>query len=194
MKNLIHRKESLVLTAIEIINELSIQGLSTREIAKRQGITDGAMFKHFNNKKELMIAILDYYSQYDQDIIESIRIKKFSPKDAIKYFVKSYVEYYENYSAITAITLSYDVLASDPNLAKKIKDIFYIRREFLIENIEEAKKLEIIRRDIDSENFADIIVGTTRNTVLRWRFSDYSFSIKKEVLETLDIILDAFNK
>ena len=41
------------------------------------------------------MAILDYFSQYDQAIIESLGLKEFKPIEAITYFVEAYVTYYE---------------------------------------------------------------------------------------------------
>ena len=48
--NILHRKEQLILTAIEIIDEIGIQRLTTREIAKRQQISEATIFRHFKIK------------------------------------------------------------------------------------------------------------------------------------------------
>lgn len=193
MESLLHRKERLILTAIEIINDSGLQGLSTSEIAKREGLTTGAMFKHFKTKKELMLEILNYYSQYDRDIFESIKIKDLSPEKAIWYFAKAYVEYYENYPAITAIIQSYDELARDSQLVEKIKYIFDIRNEFLMKLIDKAIMAGDLVSDIDSKALANIIIGSFRNLCLKWRLHNFSFSLKEEMLKTLEMILKAFS-
>ncbi|MDP4091416.1 MAG: TetR/AcrR family transcriptional regulator, partial [Bacillota bacterium] len=48
----IKRKERVTLTAIDILNELGFQGLSTKEICKRQEISEGTRYEHFKNKNE----------------------------------------------------------------------------------------------------------------------------------------------
>ena len=78
--NILHRKILLIITTIDIIDELGIQGLSTREIAKRQGVSEATIFRHYKNKNELLLAVLDYFSQFDEDIFQSTRIKRIGTK------------------------------------------------------------------------------------------------------------------
>jgi AcrR family transcriptional regulator len=55
--SLLHRRERIILTAIDIINELGIQGLSIREVAKREAIATSSIFSHFKSKNELILAV-----------------------------------------------------------------------------------------------------------------------------------------
>lgn len=66
MKNkLIHRSLSIIPSTI-VIDESGINGVSTREIAKRVGISEPAIFRHFKTKTDLLV--LDYFGHYDSDI------------------------------------------------------------------------------------------------------------------------------
>ncbi|MDF2592112.1 MAG: transcriptional regulator TetR family [Clostridia bacterium] len=189
---LLHRKDSLILTTVDVMNELGIQGLSTREIAKRQGVSEATLFRHFKSKNELLIAVLDYYSQFDSDIAKSTEMKQLSAREAIEFWINSYVEYFENYPAITAINQAYDVLASDEALAVKIKEIFNYRRNMLKTLIDRAKQAGEIKHEIESENLTDIILGHKNYNCLKWRLDNFSFSLKNTTMLTLKMILDAF--
>jgi Transcriptional regulator len=188
---LIHRKDRLVITAVDILDELGIQGLSTREIARREGVSEATLFRHFQNKNDLLAAVLDFFSQFDYDIFQSIQIKQFSPCEAIFYVVNSVTEYYENYPAITSILQSFDVLSNVPELAEKIKSIFEKRIDALKKLIDEAINIGEIRCAIDSENLACIISGFCREICLKWRLEKYEFSLKEKTLSTLEMFLDA---
>lgn len=190
--SIIHRKDSLILTAIEVLNELGIQGLSTREIAKQQGVSEATLFRHYKTKDDLLLAMLDYDSKYDLDIITSARMKKLNSRAAITYFVSSFAEYYENYPAITAISQAYDVLASKPLLADKIKKSYFTRINFLQEIILQAQKVGEINKSTDSEKLSYLIWGSFMSICLKWRFNQYSFSLKEYTLSTLNMTLDAF--
>jgi len=193
MENFIlHRKDSLILTAIEVLDELGIQGLSTREIARRQGVSEATLFRHYKTKNDLLLAVLDYESKYDSDIIASVRIKKLSLRDSITYFINSFAEYYQNYPAVTAISQVYDVLAKEPLLAGKIKNSFSARIGFLQELISEAHKKGEINNNIDGEKLSFLIWGSFRAICLNWRFLKYSFSLKEYTLSTLEMTLNAF--
>lgn len=82
-----HRRGSLIHTAIEVINERGIQGLSVREVAKRQGISNASIFSHFKSKSELILSVLDHFTQYDSVVIQAIQLRELKSIDAIKYFI-----------------------------------------------------------------------------------------------------------
>lgn len=120
-ESILHRKERLIITAIEVIDELGIQGLSTREIARRQDVSEATLFRHYKNKNELLLGVLDHFSKFDNEILQSAKLKNLSAEEAIVYFITSTVEYYENYPAITSIMQIFDVLRYDNELSDKVK-------------------------------------------------------------------------
>jgi len=192
VSKLLHTKQSLILSMIEVMSEQGLQGLTTREVAKRQGISESTIFKHYKSKNELILAVLEYFSQYDEAIIESLGLKEFKPIEAITYFVEAYVTYYENYPEITAITLSYEGLMREVELSAVVKGIFTKRVNTIQSLIEDAKRLNQIRKNVDTESLADLIIGLERVTVLRWRLENYNFPLKKQTLTALKMLLDVF--
>ena len=192
MSKLIHTKESLILSTIEVISEQGLQGLTTREVAKRQGISESTIFKHYKSKNELILAVLEYFSQYDQAIIDSLSLKEFKPMEAITYFVESYVTYYENYPEITAIALSYEGLMHEVELSDVVKGIFTKRVNTVQSLIEDAKCQNEVSKEVNTESLADLIIGLERVVVLRWRLEKYTFSLKKHTLRALKMLLDGF--
>ena len=192
-KGLLHRRELVILTAIEIIDEIGIQGLSTREIAKRQGISEGTLFRHFKTKNDIVLAVLDYFSKYDDDIIQSARIKGLRPRDAITFFVDSYATYYENYPAITAMTQIYGVLAYESSFLPKVNSILDDRKSFLKKVIEDGQKVGDIKAGADSEALANVIIGTFGEICLSWRLSTGKFPLREKTLSALEMILTAFS-
>lgn len=190
--SLIHRKESTIMTAIEILDDLGIQGLSTREIARREKISEGTLFKHFKNKNDIIIAILDKFSQFDTDIMQTIRFRNEGFKDSITFFIKSYAEYYENYPAITSLVNAYEVFRWEIEIERRYKEILENRRNFIKQLIEEGQAKEEVRQGILSEHFSEIIIGTNNQIVLEWRISRYSFSLKSRMLQAIDTIIKAF--
>lgn len=183
------RKESIILTAIEIISDLGIQGLSTKELAGRQDITESLLYRHFKSKDEILVAVLVHFSQFDQMIMNTVLKSDSDCKTKIKQFIRLYVEYYENYPAITAILHSYHQFMNELNTKELIKEIFFRRNNFLSEIIESGKQKGEIDTYFSAEELTDIILGLTKTLTFRWRIENYSFSLKKSNLSTLEKIL-----
>lgn len=191
MKSILHRKDKLIITTLEIIDEIGIMNLSTREIASREGVSEATLFRHYRNKNDLLMAVLDYFTQFDNDLYQTTMLKKLNPLDAIRFFLSSLAEFYENYPAITVITQLMDTLRYEPELEEKVRSIVFQRSQFLEKLIDEAKKQNEIRKDIDAELLADIISGAFRETCLKWRFSR-NFSLKERFNSSLNSILASF--
>jgi AcrR family transcriptional regulator len=192
--SLLHRREGIIISTIETLNEVGLQNLSTKLIAKREGVSEGTLFRHFKSKTEIMIAVIDHFSQFDNDIIETSINRKLSPIETIRHFVSSYAEYYENYPAITAVVQAYDSLMCDPELSDKVRGIITKRSDFILETIKEGQEDGTIKAEINSELLEDLITGGTREICLKWRMVKFSFSIKNRTLAMLDMLLDAFLK
>ncbi|MGB4657981.1 MAG: TetR/AcrR family transcriptional regulator [Mobilitalea sp.] len=193
-KNILHRKDRLIITTIDIINELGIHSLSTREIARREGVSEATLFRHYKSKNDLLIAVLDSFSQFDHDIFQSIEIKQLGPVESLKYLVNAYSEYYENYPAITAILELYEVFRYDVDLAEKINDIQHNRTDMMKQLIQEAIDLSELPPFIDSYDLAVLISGMSREICLNWRLSHFDFKLSERIQATLTMLLTAFNK
>lgn len=192
MELFINRKERIILTAIEIISELGFQGLSTKEITKRQGISDGTLYKHFKSKNDIILGVLDFYSKFDESIKESIEISKLSAKDSIKFFTRMLAEYYENYPAITALTVIQETLEHEEYISEKSRQIFEDRFKLIMHYIEKGIKSGELRSDIDSEALTDIILGSVGEIIIKWRLSKFGFPLKEKIMKTLEMILSVF--
>lgn len=191
---LLHRKETIVLTAIEIIEQLGIRHLSTREIARRENISEGTIFKHFKSKNDIILAVLDHFCKYDNDLLETIKIKQLKPKEALRFVIDAYATYYENYPAITVIPQIYSILSYEPELSQKVRQIMALRSNEIREIIEQAKEQGVIRIAASSQVITDIIIGTISQTCLNWRMSGYCFSLKERILQAMEVIFSLFQE
>lgn len=190
--SLLHRRERIITSTIETMNEVGIQNLSTKLIAKREGVSEGTLFRHFKNKTEIMQAALERFSQFDDAIIQTCFIKNYSAIDSIKYFFKMYSEYYQSYPEITVIPQAYDSLLEDPNLSDLVKNIIAKRFNFIFEKIKEAEKSGILKAGADPELLTVLLFGGSNELCFRWRMDNYKFSIKTKNIEMVDTIVNSF--
>lgn len=183
------KKEQIILRAIDIIDELGIDGLTVRKLAEKQGVTEAALYRHFKSKNDIILEVLDYYSNFDSNIMNTIEKNKLDSKSGLIFFVKSFAEYYENYPEITSVCFSYQSLIYDENLRKKVIEINTNRSVFICNLIEKGKTNREFPSNINSEEIANIIMGTFAGIVFDWRIKKYQFSLKENALSALDTIL-----
>ncbi|MEO1814399.1 MAG: TetR/AcrR family transcriptional regulator [Acetobacterium sp.] len=191
-KSLIKRHESIIVSTIQTLNEVGLQNLSTKMIAKQEGVSEGTLFRHFKTKTDIMLAVVDHFSQYDDAIIETCHQKNFSPLEAIRYFYNAYAEYYQNYPEITVVVQAYDSLMCDAELSDKVSAIIYKRSDFITKTIQAAIDQKIIRTNLDPAVLENILTGGSKEICLKWRMAGYRFSIKEKTAEMVEMLLSGF--
>lgn len=189
-KSYLSRKDSIILSTIEIIDEMGIHEVSIRELANRQGVSEPALYRHYSSKQDIILTVLDYYAQYDGMLSKTIDKKKLNAKEGIIFLVRSYMEYYENYPALTAITAACDILRYDIVLARRMDKILDARKEVFLQVIEKGQQCGEIGTDFSGNDLADIIDGLSFSFILQWRRSKYQFSLKEKVMSVLEILLE----
>jgi AcrR family transcriptional regulator len=185
------RKEYIILHAIDLIDESGIHNVSTKEIAKRLNISEGLIFKLYPKKSDLILAVLDRFCLYDRDMFYTALDKNENELEAIRFYINSYMIYYENYPAITAIYQVYDTLKGDAVLEQKAREIYFSRIGYLTTMVAKAKESGFVRDTIDSESIATIISSIIRGICLKWRLCGHSFSLKEKAAEATDLVLEA---
>ncbi|MFW2490416.1 TetR/AcrR family transcriptional regulator [Clostridium chromiireducens] len=191
-KTLLHRKDSIVITSIEIISELGVQGLTSKEIAKREKISEGTLFSHFKNMNEIISDVLKYHSELDASIVETVEAKNLSPTEAITLFASIYAENYENYPESSCLIDISGMLLQYEELTKQAEETINNRIAYFKSLIEKAQKCGEINSLIDSQILIDIVVGSFLMIVHRWRKSKYTFKFKQQIIITLKVFLDSF--
>ncbi len=180
-KNIIKRKNKIIIEAIDLLDEAGIQGLTTKEIANRQGITEPAIYRQFESKKHIILAILDEYSKYDQTIRSTLNQQKLSFDEKINYYVNSYIEYYQSYPEITMVMFSADVYRYYQETFTKMKEIVRLREEFLIELVTQAKEKGEVKKTCESGEIADYINAIIWWFTFKWKVMDNDFNLKKTI-------------
>lgn len=185
------RKEYIILHAIDLIDQNGIHNVSTKEIAKRINVSEGMIFKLYPKKSDLILAVLNHFSFYDRDMFYSAFERHEDALEAIRFYINSYMIYYENYPAITAVYQVYDTLKGDEILEQKAKDIHFSRIDYLRKLIVKAKENGFVSDTIDAEDIATIISSIVRGLCLKWRLSKYNFSLKEKVISATNLVLEA---
>ena len=187
-----NRKDSIIFTAVEIINDMGMQGLSTKELAKRQDIAESLLYRYFNSKEEILQAVLEFYSRFDDLIINTLLISSMTNKQKVIEFYRMYTEYYENYPSITSILLSFHEFINDPNTKDKVKNIYIKRSNSLEKFITDGQEKGEISRYFLPEELIEIINGFSRELTIKWRTEGFSFSLKERTLDIITKILDRY--
>lgn len=186
------RKEKIVLTTIDLIHEMGVSSVSMKEIAKREGVTEASLYKHFKSKEELLAAVIDYFERYDSHIFSTLEQDKKSPSSNIFRYFKIYAEYYSNYREVTALIDACNELARGGCLADRARGHMDRELDFMKRQISAGQELGELTKDILPESLAFILLGSFDRIIAMWRWKNYEFSLTEKTKEIIKAVIEAF--
>jgi AcrR family transcriptional regulator len=181
------RKEQIINEAIKIIHEEGYGALSIRELSKRVGITEPAIYRHFVNKDDIIKGILDRIYYFGNHLFERAKTKE-TLTEKLKTFIISHFEFFEDRPEMTSVVFSEDIFLHNKELETKLEQLMKQRKRMLIQLFESARR-EGIEIKGDPEDISLILLGIVRMTVLEWRMTGFKHPLKKRgrrLLKTME--------
>lgn len=188
MENLTDRQSQIIAESINIISERGIQGLTIKNLSKRIGITEPAIYRHFENKMEILLTILDTFKQNSQLALTKIAVDNIP---AVKKLEEIYSHNFQTFSgnpALTAVIFSEEIFKNDLRLSEKVLSIMKTNQRIICDILENGQNNDEIRNDISANQLALVIMGSLRLFVTQWRLTNFSFNLEKEGSDLWDSV------
>lgn len=174
------RQMEIVQAAIGLIAREGYEKLTTKNIAAELGITDAALYRHFDSKKELIVMILRYFEDISCRVISTIDSKDLSPMEKIRYFVMNRYEMFREDPELAMVMFSEELFKNDHTFEEYLLSIMHIHRDQIMGYIMQGQKLGEIRSDLNPMNIFRMIVGSMRMLVTQWNLSKHAFDLELE--------------
>ena len=178
--NFTKRQKDIIDVSIKIIAKKGIQHLTIKNISKSLGISEPAIYRHFESKLDILLAILLNFKIKMQNSIDHIQALGKSPVEQIEVMFFSHFKEFVNNPALAAVIFSEEIFQNDKRLAREVKSIMKLSHDFITSLIQEGQQSHMIRNDIPQEQLSLIILGALRLIVTRWQLSNTAFDLEKE--------------
>ena len=174
------RQQDIIQSAIELIAEEGIQKLTIKNLSAKVGVTEGAIYRHFASKLEILIGIL---SLFESSTINLIAVAGKSPAEPLKQLELLFKEHFRRFKenpAMASVIFSEELFLNERQLSEKVYQIMQNTQRTIEGIIQNGQRQGAFRNDIPADQLALLFIGALRLTVTRWRLSQFSFELKKE--------------
>ncbi len=170
------RREQIINAARKVIIKHGSEHVTVRRIAKEVGISEGAIYRHFKNKGEVLFLLADHIeANLLADIEPEAGVGGYSSLETLDRVLKSHLSAIEQRHGISFQVIAEIVSLGDRKLNRKIFDIISKYTNRLKSLLSQGIKAGEIREDADPEAMALILFGTIQGLVNTWYLSNYSF-------------------
>ena len=175
--NLTKRQEEIVESATVLIGDKGVQNLTTKKLAAKMGFSEPALYRHFKGKTEILKAVLNYYRENMGLGLNKIISTEQTGLEKIQKMLIFQFRHFSNYPAVVMVIFSETSFQYDSVLSKVVNNILMSKRAMVRKMFQKGQQDGSIRKDVDAEQLATIVMGSMRLTLLEWRLNDFNFNL-----------------
>jgi len=180
MEILTARGEEIVSVAIKLLSEGGIAALTIKNLADSVGVTEPALYRHFDSKLDILVAILDRLEANMNRLFEQSMNRDQAVLDQIQTVYERVFGSFAAQPALASVVFAEEIFRHDPRLSERVARTMDTVEGHILTLLRSNKGRAACRRDVPAKDLARIIMGSSRFLVTRWRLSGYSFDLEKE--------------
>lgn len=181
------KQKEIVESVRRIISAKGIESLTIHQIAKDLGVTDGALYRHFKSKNEIIGLLIEDIERTLLDTIKTAAGKINNPINKLENILSSHLSYAEQRKGMSFIVINETLNLQDRNLKRRMLKVIhaYLKeiKAILIDGAGAGK----IRKEIDFVSASIAFFGMVQSMVTLWALSGFRYSLKKRYLKLFDI-------
>lgn len=191
------RQKEIIDTAIELIAEKGIQELTIKNLSKKIGIAESAIYRHFSSKLEILLSILALFKEHKEQLNSVIQSMRGNATEKLRAMLFKRFENFVDNRAMATVIFSEELFRNDRRLSERIYEIMQSNQEVIIKIIKKGQEKGEFRNDVSAQQLAFMITGALRLIVTHWRLSEFKIDLIEEgekLWETVQIIITENNK
>lgn len=174
------RQKQIIEVSLELIAERGIQGLTIKNLAKKIGFSESAIYRHYENKIQILVAILNYFKENTERLFaEELN----SDEDAISKINHLFLNQFKVFTqspSLVAVIFSEELFRNESMLVERVSEIMNNNFNVLIQIIKAGQEKGELRTDVEAEHLAVVVMGALRLFVKQWQISNNSFDLIKK--------------
>lgn len=182
------RQQEIIEVSLELISTIGIQGFTIKNLAKKIGITEPAIYRHYENKISILLAILDYFKTRSESMFVKQDNEWDSSLERIEKIFQGHFNAFEKTPSLVNVIFSEEIFRNEPTLQRMITDIMDRNSGVIKAIVAEGQAKGEIKSEIESKYLTLIILGSLRMMVKRWQMGDKSFNHSEEVSKLFNTI------
>ena len=188
------RQEEIKQAVLDIIYSDGLKNLSTRNLAKRIGMSEGSIFRHFATKQDIILSII---TDVQNDFIGQLRKVATSdeePETRLKNFICATIEYLTANKGITMLVFSEASHNNDATLKTQLQQIFNSQKNLVSKIILDGIAAGIWDDKIPVENLAMLYMGIPVSLNIELILSGGEFHVDNYCSRMMQLMLKILRK
>lgn len=167
------RQASLVEAALLLAAERSPADITTADLARAVGISQGAVFKHFASKETIWLAVLDWVTDTLMERLQTATEgADRAALPALRAVFMAHVNFVVAYPGVPRLIFQELQRPGDTALKSRVRTLMQCYRQLLLTVLQHAKTQQALRPEVDLQAAAVLFVGSVQGLVMQALLAD----------------------
>jgi AcrR family transcriptional regulator len=183
------RRAATVQAVVDLAAERNPAEITTTAIANRMGLTQGALFRHFPTKDEILEATMAWVGERLLISVDKAAEGATSPAAALKAMFMAHIDFVSKHPGVPRILFG-ELQGSGETLAKRMGQTFIRQYEQRLRRLMEAGKAQgELDPDLDVNAAAVLFIGTVQGLVMQSLLAGMASRIRRDAPAVFAIYL-----
>jgi TetR/AcrR family transcriptional regulator len=188
------RQEQIKKAVLEIIAEEGLHNISTRNLAKKIGLTEGAIFRHFTTKRDIIKGIMEDVANDLMGALRGIALSSAKAEEKLFKYLCENVKYLKENRGITILLFSEAAHLGDKELKDKLNQILTEQKQFIIKIVKDGIAEGDFDKKINPDDVAMLYMGIPITFNIELVLNKSSLNIENFCKRMYSLILKSLRK
>ena len=176
----INRKKQIMQEAVKIVSEKGLNALTMATLSAKVGVTEGALYRHFSSKNELIMDILNDIFLETTNHISEVTNRKQTNATKLQQIMENQLFIFKQRPALANILFAEEYFSTNQDIKILIYSIITTIQLYIQEIFENGKADGEFKFTLNSRHISFMFLGTIRMLVMNWKLSDYQWDLPEQ--------------
>ncbi len=174
------RQAGIVAAALRLAQDGSPADITTSDLARAVGVTQGAVFKHFPTKEAIWLAVTSWVAGHLPRVLNDAADRAESPLEALRSVFHAHVEFVIANPGVPRVIFHELQQAADTPMKQQVRALLQAYRQLLLTQLTAAIARGDAAADLDIAAAATQFVGIIQGLVMQSMLSGQTHMMRTE--------------
>ena len=183
------RQAEIVAAALRLAQDTSPAAITTTDLARAVGLTQGALFKHFPSKEAVWLAAMTWVAEHLLHSLNVAAQQASSPLEALRSVFDAHVEFVVTHPGVPRVIFHELQQPVDSPLKQQVRGLMQGYRQLLVSLLEASVQRGDAAPDLDAPAAATLFVGIVQGLVMQSMLSGNISTIRADAPRVFQLYL-----
>jgi AcrR family transcriptional regulator len=171
------RQQEIIASAGKLLMEKGIKGLTTKNLAQEMGFSESALYRHFANKEDIIVLLLNHLAISMKARLEAIVQSEATASGKLTAVFNSQFQFFAQNPHFVVAILSEGLFDESEKINQAIMQLVNYKTQLIAGLFEEGKQQKEFNAELATPDMVHITVGCFRMMMLKWKFSGFQIDL-----------------